>query len=555
MDDRKTDTNVVSDDIQSFDLYGHLVDVGKNWLSILLLTLAAWIFAYVLFSMHRQVTYKSTAIIAVNNVKFTSNVETYTSLGYAQDVAAKVSTAIGSNSMMEAVAEELGKTAFEGTLTVKAVGLTNLLDVTVTSNSPYVSFAEVKAVLNNYKKICDRLAGGTYFTVLREPAIQETKELAIFELEKVTAVALAVLIGVCVILFLISVKRNTIHFGMEIVNKAGTEFLGGIYKEKNRFNNNSRLITDQLASEHYIEGVRKLSINIARKMRARGENVLLLTGEENGDENHIIAVNIAIALAQLHNSVILVDTDMVNPALHRILNINTNEDEDLTGFIEAYSQNRDGVGRESVLQLLHTIPEMGISAVVCHSKNSHSVNSFTEAVADVIQVLRDKADYVIAVGAPITENDKNGVSRLAEVSDASAFIIRCGETRLQEIRESISILGGKERLLGCIINNIADYTFGTSIKEKKSCSVYRDELIRLMSTKGIIIDIWGHLKVYAKRVYQNLIWIIAVMVVAGGISYANMYFNYSPHYTASRSFTVNPIESVIYPYVNEKTYA
>ena len=126
MDDRKTDTNVVSDDIQSFDLYGHLVDVGKNWLSILLLTLAAWIFAYVLFSMHRQVTYKSTAIIAVNNVKFTSNVETYTSLGYAQDVAAKVSTAIGSNSMMEAVAEELGKTAFEGNLTVKAVGLTNL---------------------------------------------------------------------------------------------------------------------------------------------------------------------------------------------------------------------------------------------------------------------------------------------------------------------------------------------------------------------------------------------------------------------------------------------
>ena len=108
MQDSRAEHKSGSDSFRRFDLYSVIEDVGKHWISILLLTVAAWMFAFVLLANRQQTTYASSATVTVTNTSFASNADTYDMLGYAVDVANKFKNTLDSREFKDAVATDLG---------------------------------------------------------------------------------------------------------------------------------------------------------------------------------------------------------------------------------------------------------------------------------------------------------------------------------------------------------------------------------------------------------------------------------------------------------------
>ncbi|MBQ8055144.1 MAG: AAA family ATPase [Lachnospiraceae bacterium] len=294
---------------KSIDLHSILEDIARHWLSILLLTAGVFIFAFVFLSWRQQSSYASSATIAVTNTDYMSNVDTYNMLTYSADVTGKVKSILESKEFRDAAAAELGYSSFRGSETVSIVGDSNLLRITVRSGSPDVSYLEVKAILNNYKKLEDNLSGGARFTILEQPAIQARPDISASGMKKAMIAALAVCALLCFALAGISACRDDIRDGLDVTDKLGASFLGAVYRNRKFRITPDLLITDPAASQDYVEEIRRLAGRVGRKMAEKGHKVLLVTSASGAEGKSAAAANLAAVWREAGKKVIVVSAE------------------------------------------------------------------------------------------------------------------------------------------------------------------------------------------------------------------------------------------------------
>ena len=179
MQDDRTRISHVSDEEQAIDLYSIFTDVAKHWISLCLLTAAAMLISYVLLSFLNPLVYATTATMVVTNVNEdvntsnnSSGADVYENLNYAADSASRLKNILSSKELKDTVAKALGLTEFQGTATASTLGNSNLLEITVRANSPYISYMEADSILDNYTKFSGELVGGVELTVLEKPKVQ-----------------------------------------------------------------------------------------------------------------------------------------------------------------------------------------------------------------------------------------------------------------------------------------------------------------------------------------------------------------------------------------------
>ena len=134
-----------ANDALSIDLYSVILDVSKEWLSILFLTIAAVLISYVVLTSFHSLNYAAAATMVINNddeserVKISSATEIYENVYYGAESASRIKGIIESKALKETVAKELGLKRFSGTISAQTLGNSNLLRITVRSVSPYIS--------------------------------------------------------------------------------------------------------------------------------------------------------------------------------------------------------------------------------------------------------------------------------------------------------------------------------------------------------------------------------------------------------------------------------
>ena len=148
------------DDTLSIDLYSVMLDVSKEWLSILLLTVAAILVSYVVLTNFRALNYATSATMVINNSDESENANTlsatevYENVYEGADSASRITGIFKSKALKDTVAKELGLSEFSGTISATTLGNSNLLKITVRSGSPFISYRETESVLRNYEKFC-----------------------------------------------------------------------------------------------------------------------------------------------------------------------------------------------------------------------------------------------------------------------------------------------------------------------------------------------------------------------------------------------------------------
>ena len=85
MSNGRREISISSNEETAIDLYCMITDVVKEWLSILLLTIAAGLVAYVVLSNFRPLDYATTATMVVRNMDEENNLVIISCRGHYED--------------------------------------------------------------------------------------------------------------------------------------------------------------------------------------------------------------------------------------------------------------------------------------------------------------------------------------------------------------------------------------------------------------------------------------------------------------------------------------
>lgn len=476
MSNGRREISISSNEETAIDLYSMVTDVVKEWLSILLLTIAAGLSAYVILSNFRPLDYATTATMVVKNIDEENNSgntgnDVYENLNLGADSASRLKNILESKELKDTVAKELGLKKFEGKTSAQTLGESNLLEITVRSKSPYISYKEAESILSNYTRFSGDLVGGTELTVLERPKVQEKPEHPLENVKYSVFFSGVVFAMICALLAVMSFMRDTVHNSAEVESKIDAKLLATImHEEKHRRGKRriggkkaSILITDPVTSFRYTEDMRKLAARILNEMSEKNQKVLLVSSAMENEGKSTVSANIALAMSQINPKVVLVDMDFRKPSMYKILNMQGKDFVDLGEIVEKRIKPGTDVISEEVRKMLCKVPGTELSCVLCRKSVPQAVEKYSDLLQNIIEELKKEADFVIIDTAPISF--VSDAEELATMADTSVIVIRQHWVEAKEINDTIDALGGREHVLGCVFNNARKGNVGGAASE------------------------------------------------------------------------------------------
>ena len=463
-----------SNDELSIDIYSIFLDVSKEWLSIFLLTVSVVLISYVFLTNFRALNYPTSATMVINNddgsdgVKSSSTPEVYENVYNGADSASRVIGIFESKALKETVAKELGLKNFSGTISAKTLGESNLLKITVRSVSPYISYREAESALKNYEKFSKDLVGGTELTILERPKVPERVEHPLQNLRYSVYAGIFTFVAVCAVLALLSSLRDTVHNSSEVEKKLDTKLLATIMHETKHRKGKKRiggekssiLISDPVTSFQYAEDVRKLAARVVNEMTERHQKVLMVSSVAENEGKSTVSVNLALAMAQICKKVVLVDMDFRKPSLYKILNLQNAGFQEFSEYLKEIKTDDQADYEGTVNTLLYKVPGSELVTVLNRKPIPQAVEKYSESIKGVVDALSCYTDCVIVDTAPISL--VSDAEELAGMADTSLLVVRQHWTEARDINDTIDALGGKERVLGCVFNNVHKTGLGGS---------------------------------------------------------------------------------------------
>ena len=172
--------------------------------------------------------------------------------------------------------------------------------------------------------------------------------------------------------------------------------------------------------------------------------VLMVTSLLENEGKSTIAVNLALAMAQKYDRVLLIDSDMRKPACHAIL-----EQKKFAHGVRDVLRNpqllADALIRYKTTNLYMLLEKNGSTGA------SDLITS--EAMNELLEWARGEFDFIVLDLPPISAaSDAEGMKELA---DASLLVVRQNMAVSKSLNKAIASLdGGRAKLIGCVLNNV-----------------------------------------------------------------------------------------------------
>lgn len=431
-----------------FDPIVLIQDVAKRWLVVVLAALVLGVGAYIKTDLEYTPEYRTTTTFVVTNRGSSSSV--YNNLSSTSSLASVFTELLNSSILRKAILEDLGIASFDGTIDASAIPETNLLTMTVTASDPRTAFLVSQAIIDNHEKVTYQVISGVVLEVLQSPSVPKNPVNHANAFGQMKKFLIIGALAACALLAALSFSRDAVRSGREAREKLDCNYLGEIPHEKKRRSLRARLrrqkssilITNPVTSFRFVETIRKLRRRVEQHMP--DGNVLMVTSLLENEGKSTIAVNLALALAQKHSQVLLIDCDMRKPACHSVLE-ETNFSHGLQDLLTGAAPPANCLiqYRKSHLYLLLDKKASGNSSELISSENMQTL----------LRWARKEFDFVILDLPPMS-----GVSdaeSMTQYADASLLVVRQNAATSPAINKAVAALdGGNAKLLGCILNNV-----------------------------------------------------------------------------------------------------
>ncbi len=238
------------------------------------------------------------------------------------------------------------------------------------------------------------------------------------------------------------------------IKNYGKEYTVTSETVSHKFEITQSIITKEKVDEHLVsitdenssiaEQYKKLKANILKATEKEFLNTLLITSPEIGEGKTLSAINLAVTMAKdIDYSVLLVDTDLRHPAIHRYLGLKVKHG--LTEYL---------MGKVEIPDILI---KTGIGKLVFLPAGNSTENSSellsSERMKKLIKEMKYRYNdrYIIFDSAPLLiTSDTISLSRLV---DSVLIVMQAAHTTLKTAEKALSLIKGSN-ILGVIFNNV-----------------------------------------------------------------------------------------------------
>lgn len=179
---------------------------------------------------------------------------------------------------------------------------------------------------------------------------------------------------------------------------------------------------------------------------APGPRALLVTSALPGDGKTLVSANLAVALAQLGKRVILIDTDLRNPNVHRVFGLGRQQERGLSTLLAE--------GVEGLDEALQAVPELPtLSLLPAGPKPPNPADLLNgEAMRELVRRCQERCDWLILDSAPTSVADP---VILSTVVPQVLLVVRTYTTPwdlAQRACQALTEIGG--RVFGVVLNDV-----------------------------------------------------------------------------------------------------
>lgn len=433
----------------------------KYWWVVAALTIAGAAAMYLYSAVTYTPMYKSEASFTVMTSD-SGNAGYDYQFNYNRSTAAQLAATfpyiLDSDLLMDMVERDLGVEEINGTVTASAVENSNLFTLSVVSPSPDDASAILQSVIENYPEVSRYVIGDTIFNMISPPSMA-TEPYNVADAPKKAAMGAAggFVIGAAFLL-VYALTRKTIRKEEEIRNELNAQCTGLVpkvtFKKRSRKVDETLSIFNDMVGDAFKESIRNIALRLQRQMDEKGEKVLMVTSALPDEGVSSIAQNLAYALAEMGNKVILLDANLRRE-----------------NAVEGRGRRTEGQGLEEFLlgrcplsEVLIRDHDVHIWRAGCRrGLSTREILGVSNNLRNLISWMKKSVDYVVVDAPDCMHMSDTAVA--AENSDAAVFVIKQDYAKVYKIMEGIEDVSRYGMTFtGCILNQtqvgLSGYGYG-----------------------------------------------------------------------------------------------
>lgn len=202
-------------------------------------------------------------------------------------------------------------------------------------------------------------------------------------------------------------------------------------------------LLDRGMPAHFAEAFRGIRTNTVFASEEVGPRAVLVTSTQPAEGKTVVAANLAIALAQTGQRVVLIDSDMRRPRQHEVFSVRATAG--LSGVLAGVVKVSDAI-QQTGRKRLWVFP-----AGPTPPNPAELLGS--ERFKQLLASLRDHFDWIVIDSPPVMA--VTDASVIAHMATGVLFVVGCEQTgRQMALRAVRQLLGARATFLGAVLNRV-----------------------------------------------------------------------------------------------------
>lgn len=415
------------------------------WLCLLLAALTG---AGMFFNAYRSYTPKYTvsAAFTVSTQSSSSSIGGISvySFYYDSTTAAQLASTfpylLNSNLLSDMICEDMDISYIPVSMEASSVSGSNMFTLSVTGKDPQLTYDILQSVIKNYPSVAKYVVGNIRFTMITTPVVPtKPSNSSDCITDGIKGAAIGFAAGVMIIV-IYALSRKTVRTKDDIKKELNCAYLGTVpqvrFKKQKTPSDHSVLFTNDKAGPGFLESIRVLRNTFTNSISEK-DKIIMVTSTAPGEGKTTVLTNLAISLADYDKKVLMIDGDLRNPSVAKILNLNL---EDVNWHTETEKYK------------ITYLDEFNISFMSVDNsslKKQRFVNN--EDIRHIFDAVRDSYDYIFVDAPPC--GLVSDALYVAQESDAVFYVIYQDAVRIGKIKSGLDgIMSTDVKLIGCVIN-------------------------------------------------------------------------------------------------------
>lgn len=447
-------------------------NIVRGWWMIALCFIISAMLSYIFISERYVPKFKSEATLVVSSNGGGSD-QVYNNLVVASRLAQSFTFVLESPVLQQKIAETLELETFDGEIEATNVENTNIIQVSVTASSPKIAFDEMNGVINKHRIVSENIMGSALLEILKAPTVPTEPLKQMDRGSRVIKYSLIASMGVIAAIAVFSIASDRIMTERDLDTKVDCHALAVIYHERKNLSLRARLsgiktsmlITNPTTSFRFAETYRLFRTRLEYLTAKKGHKVIMISSVYENEGKTTSAANTAITLALNNKKVLLMDGDMLKPAIYKVMTTRVRRGKAINEIVQSDVPMEDIPTYEGLPTLSLLLGRTAIS-------NSTELIGSNE-MRDFMDRAKDYFDYIVIDTPPIAL--ASDAECFAEIADCMILVIKQGGARAKRINESLEAIGRSGAdIMGCIFNNVYPLEFlGTQSTDASPRQNYR----------------------------------------------------------------------------------